>query len=944
MLADKLRQTPAAALMLEREAEVAALEAMLGAAHGGDGRLVVVEGSVGIGKTRLVAEVRELARAAEMQVLSARGGELEGEFAFGIVRQLFEASLTAATPELRAELLAGAAELSAPLFASAPTPSGEGAESSFAMMHGLYWLAANFASWKPTLLVVDDLHWTDEPSLRWLVYLARRLEGLPLFLLVATRPLAQAKSSVLAAELLADPAAMIIRPDSLGQTSVATVARERLGVEPDPAFTAALQMGSGGNPLYLVAMLDALRREGTAPTAAQASHVLELAPEAVSRGVAIRLARLHAHATELLRAAAILGDRTELSLAAALAGLEPRAALTAASALVSADLLRDENPVEFTHPVVRSAVLEEMTADERTRAHHRAAEILLERGARLEQAATYLIRTIPSGDPFVVDALRRAAASSLGQGAPDASVAYLRRALEEPPTPEERGDLLGELGIAEMTIDARSSGEHLGQSLDEIQDATRRPEIVVAYANILNLDGRRKREAVELLQRTRERLGPEDSELDERLTALLVIACQFEPELYPIAAAQIREHANRGGEATGLLLVIGAIDATRLGNSRERAIDLGRRAIASDLVRHEDRLNLVSAFAALAMAGDVEQAEQDFAHVIAVAQQRGDRLAAAAHQLWRGLVRYERGELLLAEEDLVLVESTPLGQLPTASAYRAGFLAHVLLERGQTDEAASLLAGITLDELPVGHHIQFLYARGRVRLQARQVEEALEDFLQAASSAQSIEILNPAYVPWRSQAALALRDLGRAEEARALAREELALSRSWGAPRTVGMSLRALGLVQGGEAGELLLRESVEVLAESPARLEHARTLVDLGALLRRGNSRSEARKLLRQGVELAHRCGATALVTRGNEELAATGAHPRTILLSGLDALTASERRVAQMAAEELSNKEIAQALFVTVKTVEQHLGRVYRKLDISSRRELGAALAAPA
>jgi DNA-binding CsgD family transcriptional regulator len=944
MLANKLTRTPAAALMLEREAEMAALEATIDAARAGDGRLVVVEGGAGIGKTRLLAEVRELARASEMQVLSARGGELEGEFAFGIVRQLFEAPLAAATPELRAELVAGAAELSAPLFASAPTALGEGAESSFAMLHGLYWLAANFASSKPTLVVVDDLHWADEPSLRWLVYLARRLEGLPLLLLVATRPLAQANLSVLVAEFLAEPVGMVIRPRSLGQASVATLARERLGVEPDPAFTAALQTGSGGNPLYLVALLDALRREGTSPTAAQAPHVLELGPEAVSRGVASRLARLHDDSTELLRAAAILGDRTELPLAAALAGVAPRAALSAASALVSADLLRHENPVEFTHPVVRSAVLEEMTADERTHAHHRAAEILLERGARLEQAATYLIRTIPASDPFVVDVLRRAAASSLAQGAPDASVAYLRRALEEPPTPEERGDLRGELGIAEMTIDATSSAEHLRQSLDELQDPTRRPEIVVAYANTLNLFGHRRKESAELLQRTRERLGPQDSELDERLTALLVIACQFEPELYPIAAAQIREYANRGGVATGLLLVIGAIDAARHGKSRERAIDLGRRAIASDLVETEDRLNLVSAVAALAMAGDVEQAEQDFAHIIAVAQRRGDRLAAASHQLWRGLVRYERGQLLLAEEDLVLVESTPLGQLSTAAAYRAGFLAHVLLERGQTDEAAALLAGISLDDLPVGHHIQFLYARGRVRLQARQLEEALADFLQTGTSAESIEILNPAYVPWRSQAALALREFGRTEEARELAHEELVLSRSWGAPRTVGISLRALALVEGGEAGATLLREAVEVLAASPARLEHARALVDLGALLRRGNSRSEARKLLRQGVELAHHCGATALVTRGNEELAATGAHPRTVLLSGLDALTASERRVAQMAAEDMSNKEIAQALFVTVKTVEQHLGRVYRKLDIGTRRELGAALAAPA
>jgi hypothetical protein len=144
MPADQLTQTPAAVLMLEREAEMAALDAMLRAARGGDGRLVVVEGSAGIGKTRLLAEARGLAVGAEFEVLSARGGELEGQFAFGIVRQLFEAPLAATTPDARAELLGGAAGLSASLFEAAPTTaSADGAESSFAMLHGLYWLAAN---------------------------------------------------------------------------------------------------------------------------------------------------------------------------------------------------------------------------------------------------------------------------------------------------------------------------------------------------------------------------------------------------------------------------------------------------------------------------------------------------------------------------------------------------------------------------------------------------------------------------------------------------------------------------------------------------------------------------------------------------------------------------------------------------------------------------------
>jgi DNA-binding CsgD family transcriptional regulator len=352
---------------------------------------------------------------------------------------------------------------------------------------------------------------------------------------------------------------------------------------------------------------------------------------------------------------------------------------------------------------------------------------------------------------------------------------------------------------------------------------------------------------------------------------------------------------------------------------------------------------LTSALAAVAMAGEVDEAQRGLARVIAAAERSGDRLTAAGHRLWSGLVHYEAGELLLAEQDLIL-EEIPFWQASTPLAYRAGFLTQVLLERGETSEAEQLIAATSLDEVVDAHRIHFVYARGRLHLESGAAERALADFIEVGALAESVDFRNPAFVPWRSQAALALRELGRVEEARELAREELALSRGWGAPRTVGISLRALGLVEGGPAGELLLREAVEVLADSPARLEHARALVDLGALLRRGNSRSEARKLLRQGVELAHRCGATALVTRGNEELAATGAHPRTILLSGLDALTASERRVAQMAAGDLSNKEIAQALFVTVKTVEQHLGRVYRKLDISSRRELAAALAAPA
>jgi DNA-binding CsgD family transcriptional regulator len=217
----------------------------------------------------------------------------------------------------------------------------------------------------------------------------------------------------------------------------------------------------------------------------------------------------------------------------------------------------------------------------------------------------------------------------------------------------------------------------------------------------------------------------------------------------------------------------------------------------------------------------------------------------------------------------------------------------------------------------------------------------VEELLHVGETLRSLPFDNPTGEPWRSWAAEGLRLLDRNDEARALAGDELALARRWGDPHTIGASLRVLGLVEGGKAGIGLLREAVGVLAGSDARLKYAHALVDLGAALRRANHRTEARQRLREGVDLAQRLGAFGLAARANEEIIATGARPRRVLRTGLDALTASERRVAQLAADGRSNKEIAQTLFVTIKTVEVHLSNAYRKLEISSRAQLEKALA---
>jgi AAA ATPase domain len=211
--------------------------------------LVVIEGTAGIGKTRLLGEVRAIAGSVGMQVLAARGGELEGEFAFGIVRQLFEQLLAAAPPNLREELLSGPAELVEPLFGAAQPagPQDAPAEGSFAILHGLYWLAANVGFHQPTLLAIDDVHWADTPSLEWLLFLTRRLEGLPLLVAAATRPPeAESREPALVAELVADPDVASIRPEPLGSGSIAVLARELHGLEPDEAFSVALHTATGG--------------------------------------------------------------------------------------------------------------------------------------------------------------------------------------------------------------------------------------------------------------------------------------------------------------------------------------------------------------------------------------------------------------------------------------------------------------------------------------------------------------------------------------------------------------------------------------------------------------------------------------------------------------------------------------------------------------------------
>ena len=942
-------------LLLEREAQVAALEALADAARSGGGRFAVIEGSAGIGKTRLLAEARAIAGSAGMRVLAARGSEFEGEFAYGIVRQLFEPLLASASPELRAELLSGPAALIDPLLGASPPASSQdspAAEGAFAILHGLYWLAANVAFQRPTLLAIDDLYWADIPSVRWLVYLMRRLEGVPLLVVAGTRPPeGEGRDPTLVAELIAAPEVVAIRPGPLGRASVEALARELHGLEPDEAFCDALVTATGGNPLFVRAVLDAVAQEGTSPTAEQVPRLLAVGAQGVSRVVGLRLARLQPEALTLLRAASVLGDGTELRHAAALAGMEASELGPAAAVLVRLDLLRREDPLEFFHPVVRGAVYETLDVVERDAAHRLAAELLLQAGVLPEIAAGHLLRIAPRADAFVVSTLRRAAERSLAEGAAEVAVGYLTRALDEQMDPAARIEVLVELGCAERRTNGPAAADHLRAGLELLADPARRGAVALELGRALWFTDRTQdaiavfEQALDEVDRTR------DPELYELLLAELMATTWWDAQTYPIAKARLDEldpDSLHGGLGSEWLLGCVAHHEYRLGMRRERAVELARRALAPGNLLASGLLGFTYLVMVLPRAGFLAEGVSILDRAVAEARRRGDILNVAFRLLWRGKWQTERGDLRAAAADLrEALDLCVAHGMRVAWPYNIGFLAQALLEQGDMDEAARVIdQGDFPEQLPLNqvHPMWFRLVRARLRIEAGNPERGVEELLQVGETARRVPYDNPSGVPWRSWAAEGLRLLDRNDEARALAEEELALARRWGDPQAIGACLRVLGLVEGGTAGIGLLREAVGVLASSEARLVHARALVDLGAALRRANQRNEAREWLREGVDLARKVGAFGLAERANEEIAATGARPRKLLQTGLDALTASERRVAQLAADGMSNKEIAQTLFVTIKTVEVHLSHAYRKLEINSRAQLDKVLLTPA
>ena len=938
------------AALLEREHEVERLRAALRAAGQQAGAVLVIEGAAGMGKSRLLEETRTHASHFGLRVLAARATELERGFPFGVVRQLFERPLLEADAGERDRWLAGAAALAADVLTAAPTvsaalaPGPPAGDSSYAWQHGLYWLASNLAADSPLALVIDDLQWCDAPSARALAFIARRLDGQSLALILATRPLDPTQTPE-AAALAAEPVADLLRPSALTEAAVGALIASRLSDAPDARFVRSCVDVTGGNPFLVGELLEELAARGIEPTAAAADDVGAVVPRGVANTVLLRLARLAPAAAALARALSVLGDRAQVGDAARLAELGAADLEAAMGALVSAGIVESGGTVGFTHPILRTAIHADLSPAERERLHHAAAATLRERGAPARQVAAQVMHTEPAGDRRAVALLRDAARDALALGDAAGAAALLSRAREEPPADGDRAAVVLELGQAHARAGAPEAIAPLSEIVEHGEEAAAIAAAAIELSGMLFFAGRAA-EGAATLRRAQERL-PARGSVREQLEIALLGLSYTSASARPQADATIAALRDPGGPARNVLqattLATLAMEEIMHLGSASTAIDLAERAIAAGLPvePHHGENWAILALVALTVADGLDPAERGADEILAQARARGAALTVVAISGIRARIRVRRGDLAAAQADAqAAIELAPdlLGTEPLVLAVSSAVLAG--LERDETPDALRRLidrAGVRPDTeyLPSS---QLRYASGVLRAAAGNHEAAIEELRGCDHSAFGGE--NPALLPWRSAAALSLAELGRHSDARTLAADEVRRAQSFGARRAIGIALRAQALVgPPAERSERLL-EALAVLKPSPARLEHARVLVDLGATLRAAGQRTAAREPLLEALELAARCGARTLERRARAELAAIGVRPRTTDRAGADSLTPSERRVVELAATGGTNREIAQTLFVTEKTVETHLGRSFRKLDISSRRQLPEVL----
>ncbi|HEX3278778.1 MAG TPA: AAA family ATPase [Thermoleophilaceae bacterium] len=895
-----------------------------------EGGLALFEGAPGTGKSALIEAACAMASARGLTVLRAAGSEFEGDFSYGVVRQLFEPLLPGPSrSRRRSQLSRGGRAAAAALGLGGPDAAGE-----HAVRHALLRLLAERAAEAPVLLAIDDLDLADQASLEFLRFLAQRHAQHPIVTVATLNPGNGATGAPPISLLHIQQAAVVVRLEPLDELGVAELLAAR-GRPAPPELCAELARVTGGNPFLVVSVADGFSLD--AP---------ETAPPEVARHLALRLARLPTEAQQLARTASVLGDGATVATAAETTGVPPAVALDAVDALAEAGLLQRSGMIAFSAPLVRSALYGMLGHGERSRLHRRAAHALWSGGGSPTEAAEHLMRADGAAEAWATEALRRAAA----EVEPAQAAAYLRRALAEDAAAGRRAELLAELAAAELSGGGSDAARHLAEAVDLLPPGRERAHACDQLACALWGLGRYA-EAGRAFAEGLDDLGAELDRVGVRLSAGCVAAARVQgaaaaPRLPRPDGAALESNSDEPAMAAEL-----ALELLMAGGPRADVAALAQRALAEgQLMRRQTSggPSFQAAVCALIWADELQVAEPAASLAIQDAQSRDIRPALGVMLLLRACARFRRGALAEAARDAEAARERVPAPLPVPLPGPDALLAEIRLEQGRPAAARDCAARAVersaahADSTAAGliEHALALAARGRVELSLADPLAARSDLLECGRRLREAEVRNPAVAPWRSLAALAALRLGERERAAALVAEERDLAHAFGAARALGVALVTTARARPREERPRQLRAAIAALERSPGLLDRAYALAELGSELRRGGQRRAARDALRRALDLAVRCGAEALARRARQELVATGARPRRPRISGAGALTPRERQIAEMAADGESNRAIADRLIVSEKTIEWHLANAYRKLDIRGRGGLAGSL----
>ena len=912
--------------LIERGHVWRAVTQVLGASRAGDGSVLLIEGTSGLGKTPLVGAAAALALECGMQVLRARGRPREHELSYGLVMQLLESGMREGRNGAPAMALGAGAP---------PLVEDDVGSPAVDDLRGLYRMSLGAARAGPLALLVDDADYADEPSIEALLYLTERIADEPIALVLSAGTEALRGASPLG-DIARHPVTTRCR---LAPLTLKGTERRLVKRWPALATDAAgeIHHASGGNPFVVDVLAGELVRRG------DGARVTDIAPAALAEWALVRAADVDPQAPALLTAAAVLGPGCELRHISALANVDLAVAGIVLDRLVELDILSHAARVAFAQPAVGTAIRSAQPASERADHNLRAARLLAAEDAAPERVARHLLRAPRDGDTWSVDALGDAAAVALSRGAPAEAVLYLKRALEEPPPRPKRAHVVLELGRAEAAAGDPDANQHLLAAVRGPERAIAEPLAALEAGRALVALGN-PCDALEAFQHGLEAAGNSDAELAAWLRASHTMALWLTtrgdadaPPLPPVPAT-----AATPGDRS--LLALHAFEGTLRGAPAAEVRALAERALARGALLEDETSAGVSFYLAafaLAFAEALHMAEAALTTAIEDAQSRGSVLGFAIASRLRARAILMRGRLGDAAVDARRALAAGLTDWELGRGAARTILSTVMLEQGDLERARRYLDQADAVGGPKDwHQVWLLSARGRLELYGGDPAAALRHLMRCGAIADRAGMTNPAVVDWRAHAGRAMAASGDRAGGRELIQTELSQAQAFGAPGAVGRAMRALASVSAPAEALETMEAAVELLRPSQAALERATAMVDFGAALRRAGKRRDAVPMLREGLDLAERCGADALVTRAMNEASAAGARPRRTALHGREALTLREGQVASLAAEGHSNREIAEMLFVTVKTVEWHLGNAYAKLGVKTRSDLPGAL----